>query len=825
MQCGNPLFLEWIGEWMENARENNNQAYYIYRKAYESMARYPTPFSHPAEAICLSGVGEKMVAKLEKKLIEYCEDNKLPMPTPAKQISRKKVNLNAGEEREVVEPKPKKARQKTHKPYVPVYRSGAYAILLTLLEAAATGVGASLTKYEITTRGQVHCDASLTNPEHGKFFTAWNSMKTLLEKGLVYRSGNKFFLTEEGTDMAEHMKAIAGETEPGLLLSPGAADQDSPPHASTSRWESRTMDWNRDAPSTLQDTTERGVSCASGATSSLDSISTVLTRAPKDRLPYSGDYSYTYDGDDLDGWDDIPNNGGLSAPSSAAPISNNDGDLNGWDDIPSNGGLSTLGSTATKSGQLYSTTSAVSSSLHSLGSNRDQPVSILSDSEDEKDDTMLNASAQIPFSQQFHMSSGSKTESSVAQTSNSSSLGLKRAPSLFKIPARPTPTTHGSRPEPTTYNDSIGDGFLASRSSDSLLLSSSASHKTKPPLANNHDSFPHLRNKSFSLGRSDSNLMTAEIKNMARFEPIEFHPGTFEICLVLDIREVRTQTDRDYIGQKLKDRGVNVVKRALDVGDVIWVARLNDPSFIGPEEIVLDYIVERKRMDDLISSIKDGRFNEQKFRLKRSGLGHVIYLVETHRVGETYEISPDAIRTATTSLQVHDNFFLRRTNHTDQTIDYLVSVTNVLKRLYEHKTLYAIPDEIINRATYLDLQNELKESYPDRTYLTSYKSFSSLNSKSDSTTVKDMFVKMLMTIRGVSSEKALEIARIYKTPRGLFSTLDSAGDITTPTQQKGRLAKSGSNIDKKRKISSALSSKIANIWYTDEYPLGDKRDD
>ena len=29
-------------------------------------------------------------------------------------------------------------------------------------------------------------------------------------------------------------------------------------------------------------------------------------------------------------------------------------------------------------------------------------------------------------------------------------------------------------------------------------------------------------------------------------------------------------------------------------------------------ELVLDYVIERKRMDDLCSSIKDGRFKEQK---------------------------------------------------------------------------------------------------------------------------------------------------------------------------------------------------------------------
>ena len=31
-------------------------------------------------------------------------------------------------------------------------------------------------------------------------------------------------------------------------------------------------------------------------------------------------------------------------------------------------------------------------------------------------------------------------------------------------------------------------------------------------------------------------------------------------------------------------------------------------------EMVLDYIIERKRMDDLVGSIIDGRFHEQKVR-------------------------------------------------------------------------------------------------------------------------------------------------------------------------------------------------------------------
>ena len=57
------------------------------------------------------------------------------------------------------------------------------------------------------------------------------------------------------------------------------------------------------------------------------------------------------------------------------------------------------------------------------------------------------------------------------------------------------------------------------------------------------------------------------------------------------------------------------------------------PSTIFPGAIVavvLDFIVERKRMDDLASSIVDGRFREQKHRMKQSGLANAVYLIEEY---------------------------------------------------------------------------------------------------------------------------------------------------------------------------------------------------
>lgn len=57
--------------------------------------------------------------------------------------------------------------------------------------------------------------------------------------------------------------------------------------------------------------------------------------------------------------------------------------------------------------------------------------------------------------------------------------------------------------------------------------------------------------------------------------------------------------------------------RSLDLGDALWIAKRRHNSdsvrrLDEDDEIVLDWIVERKRLDDLVGSIKDGRFREQK---------------------------------------------------------------------------------------------------------------------------------------------------------------------------------------------------------------------
>jgi crossover junction endonuclease MUS81 len=94
--------------------------------------------------------------------------------------------------------------------------------------------------------------------------------------------------------------------------------------------------------------------------------------------------------------------------------------------------------------------------------------------------------------------------------------------------------------------------------------------------------------------------------------------GTYSVMLVIDNREVQSQNNRDGIFHACLSRArqtmgdqVKVQQRPLAVGDAIWIA----VHKVTGKEVVLDSVVERKRLDDLCKSIVDARFHEQKVSL------------------------------------------------------------------------------------------------------------------------------------------------------------------------------------------------------------------
>ncbi|KAE8452261.1 hypothetical protein EG329_000961 [Mollisiaceae sp. DMI_Dod_QoI] len=307
------------------------------------------------------------------------------------------------------------------------------------------------------------------------------------------------------------------------------------------------------------------------------------------------------------------------------------------------------------------------------------------------------------------------------------------------------------------------------------------------------------------------------------FAPIILEPGSFRIELVVDRREIFGKSERDYMEKNLAEKGVKPIMRELKLGDILWVAKMHDPGLLSRrglegDEVMLDYIVERKRLDDLVSSIKDGRFHEQKFRLRKSGVKNVVYLVEeiTNRLDAIQNFS-EAIATSIASAQVIDGYFVKKTQKMDDTIDYLTRMTKLLKQRYETKPLHLIPTDAITVGNYIPLLSHLKKKYASIEYHITYDAFACLGSKSETLTLRDVFLKMLMCTRGLTGERAIELQKKWKTP---IEFIEAYRDIEekhgNEEQGKKRKWEMVSNaMDHpipRRKIAKALSTKIGEVW-------------
>lgn len=333
-------------------------------------------------------------------------------------------------------------------------------------------------------------------------------------------------------------------------------------------------------------------------------------------------------------------------------------------------------------------------------------------------------------------------------------------------------------------------------------------------------------------------------------KPVVLPPGSFTVELILDSREVRTQKDRDYIANELAKQGVTAQVRGLELGDAMWVAKCKDPNFLArhgeeSDEVMLDWIIERKRLDDLIGSIKDGRFHEQKFRLRRCGIKNVIYLIEEFNVTHDSS-SSNALRyqematTAMASTQVVNGYFVKKTKNLDDTIRYLARMTFLLRKMYELSAssprissssnaakitpVVLIPSaHLSSQSSYLTTLQTLRSTDPSKstTYGVTFSTFSALTSKSDVLTLRDVFLKMLMCTKGVTGEKALEIQRRWPTPRHFieaFEAVDressgglSSRDQTLKAKEKMITDKMAKLVGRK-KVQVHLSRRLAEYW-------------
>lgn len=225
--------------------------------------------------------------------------------------------------------------------------------------------------------------------------------------------------------------------------------------------------------------------------------------------------------------------------------------------------------------------------------------------------------------------------------------------------------------------------------------------------------------------------------------------------------------------------------RKLHVGDFLWIAQQKTDK---TKEFVLPYIIERKRLDDLSSSIKDGRFHEQKFRLKQSGIENVIYLIESHMKGGKLQhgLPFTTLLQAATNTQIHSKFQVKFTENSQHTILYLTVMTSFIENIFNKRA-------------------------PIKFKMMEFNKFNQSAVKQRRCTVRETFIKHLLALKGLSVDIALEITKIYPTPSHLIekyfelSKIDGEKLLTKITI--GEL---------KRKIPALVSKSIYHFYMLDK---------
>ncbi|GFU51335.1 crossover junction endonuclease MUS81 [Nephila pilipes] len=272
-------------------------------------------------------------------------------------------------------------------------------------------------------------------------------------------------------------------------------------------------------------------------------------------------------------------------------------------------------------------------------------------------------------------------------------------------------------------------------------------------------------------------------------------PGRFSILLCVDHCETMSgqgKNKKQFISE-LQKCGVEYEVRKLHVGDFLWIARDN---FNSDKELVLDFIVERKRLDDLAHSIKDGRFREQKFRMKNSGLKNPIYLVENCSSAKYLGLPESTLEQAMINTQICDGFLVKRTQGIKESVSYLSLMTKMLRSKYQNLTLISGSREAVQ-----------KKSLSSNIFL-NFKEFNCSSMKNKSLTVKEMFAKHLLQFFGLSVDRAAAIVDEFSTPSKFFEAYEKCNS----ENEKIQLISSIKYGLQKKNIGPALSKSLLQFY-------------
>lgn len=295
--------------------------------------------------------------------------------------------------------------------------------------------------------------------------------------------------------------------------------------------------------------------------------------------------------------------------------------------------------------------------------------------------------------------------------------------------------------------------------------------------------------------------------------------GKYTINLVIDNREKHII---DYINELNQDNDRKKIEyevKQMDIGDIqIYI---NNKLFI---------VIERKTIKDLVASIKDGRYREQKLRLKslisreENKYVKIIYLIEGKLLGKQKSSIPNStIWSTMCKLMMRDNFIVFRTKSLKESVNFIKTMTE--KAIESAKANEKInfdnsdssntdSSDNIEGGDIIKRDNDSKIDGDNNKLFTQYASSIRIKKK-ENLTPGICYSRQLAQIPGVSARIASCIMNEYPTLPSLILAYEKiVGDENDPLiiRQRRDLLKD-IQLSSSRKMGRKLSEKIYEYLY------------
>jgi ERCC4-type nuclease len=220
-------------------------------------------------------------------------------------------------------------------------------------------------------------------------------------------------------------------------------------------------------------------------------------------------------------------------------------------------------------------------------------------------------------------------------------------------------------------------------------------------------------------------------------------------------------------------KGLEIVVEALPLGDVILCKD-------GLEKI----IVERKGLGDLSSSIKDGRYEEQSYRL--NGIPHhnhnIMYLIEGDLTKTSSfnsfkdRVDKTTLYSAMFSLNYYKGFSVLRSMSTEESALIICNMAYKLNKTSDKQGFYSNTNSSSNTFSLINGEQEtqnaqeiLEQPEKDDSYCNVIKKV-----KKENITPENIGEIMLCQIPGISSTSAIAVMKEFKTIQNLVAKINES---------------------------------------------------